>query len=292
MSMDSSREDRTLLETWDRLSRAGEAALNESEPDRESAELFALLPYELEPVVPRRDVWERIRAGIAAEAPARSEPKVVRFPQRSEPPAGAAPASRTPLAAPASRGGWAMAAALAVCLLGVGYLLATVRFQSSAIERLESDLTAAHAANAEMTRIRDQYAMINRVARLYYPLRPMSASPSRDPVIGRVWVCGQHQQWLLNVEGLKPAPPGYEYRFWFETGDGKVAAGSVKVVDGEARLSAPSMPVGTRGFSVTLERQDSEAERPEGEVVLRGEEPQQIVLGFDDLGSEAGDLSL
>lgn len=289
MSMDSSREDRTLLETWDRLSRDGEAALEQNEADRESAELFALLPYELEPVVPRREVWERIRAGIAAEAPARSEPNVVRFPNRSEPAAGAAPASRT---APAGRSTWAMAAVLAVCLVGVGYLWATVRFQSSAIARLESDLTAAQAVNAEMTRIHDQYAMINRVARLYYPLRPMSASLSQDPVIGRVWVCGQHQQWLLNVEGLKPAPPGYEYRFWFETADGKVAAGSVKVVDGEARLSAPSMPVGTRGFSVTLERKDSEAERPQGEVLLSGEQAQQIVLGVEDLDSGTGDLSL
>lgn len=285
----SHEEERVTCDLLDRLNRDGEAALVEAELILEYAEILALLPYDLEPVQPRDELWERIEARAAADASEEHEPTLVPFPRR--PDSSAAPVSDAPVPAPVSvrstafRGAFAMAAALALCLLGLGYLLAQTRFQLSTIDELKS-------AQARGLEVSHYYDMVRRTARQYYPLRPVALSPREEPFYGRVWVCGMHQQWLLNIEGLKPAPAGQEYRFWFETEAGKVDGGVVEVLDGEAQLAASTMPRGTNGFSVTLEVEGSHPRKPQGEVLLETQEARDIVLGIEDLGGDAEHLSM
>ena len=166
-----------------------------------------------------------------------------------------------------------MAAVLALCVLGLGFFWATVRNQQSTIARLTSELDAAAARPAELTFARNQLDMITRVAQLYYPMRPSAPiAQRRQPASGRVFVCGRHQQWYLNLQGLEPPPAGYEYCLWFVTGKGMVMGGAVELRAGAAELSAPTMPEGTRGFAVTLEKKSTPHDEPRGDILLLGEE--------------------
>ncbi|HEX9737008.1 MAG TPA: anti-sigma factor [Thermoanaerobaculia bacterium] len=259
MSREAHREDEVVLEIVDALAR-GDAPSAGSTLERETTELWALLPYELEPAPPRPEVWEEIRGRLASS-------RVVPFPERRQ----AAP----PPPASARRGGWgtsAMAAALAVCLLGLGYLLAKTEQQQTAIAELAARLAAADDRLAETSRARAQLDMITRVAQHVYPMHSTPTGSQRRPITGKVFVCGQHQQWYLNVQGLEAPPPGYDYCLWFETAAGMVLGGTMTVRDGVAELSAPSMPPGTKGFAVTLEKTGSHREKPQGDVLLLGEE--------------------
>ena len=285
MKVGRHEEDRMTSELLDRLNRDGEAALVEAARVVGYAELVALLPYELEPVQPGGEVWRQIEARVAevgTEAPSESVPTLVAFPKRPEPMAEPRRDTSRPLPGKASRpvggGALAVAASLALCLLGLGYLFARTQHQQSTIDQLRS-------VEARSLEVSHYYDMVRRTARQYYPLRPVSLSPREEPFYGRVWVCGMHQQWLLNIEGLKPAPAGHEYRFWFDTEEGKADGGRVVVVDGEAQLAASSMPLGTKGFAVTLEPEGSRAPKPQGRVILRAQEARDIVLGIEDIGA-------
>jgi hypothetical protein len=295
MKIELNQDARWASELFDRLARDSETALGESDLIRQKAELLALLPYDLEPVRPRDEVWRRIEARIAQqEGEASPEdlswgaPDLVRFPDRSGS-NGPFPRPPGPLSAaayrPAGRGGYAMAAELALCLVGLGILLAQSRSQRSTIEALRAE-------QARSLQVSHYYDMVRRTARQYYPLRPVSLSPNEKPYYGRVWVCGMHQQWLLNIEGLKPAPADHEYRFWFETEDGKVDGGRLEILDGEAQLAAASMPLGTKGFSVTLEAEGGPSRKPQGRVLLKAREAREIVLGIEDLGGGSAGLSM
>lgn len=294
MKIELCQEDQMTSEILDRLTRDGEAALEEAELVLECAELLALMPYGLDPIEPREALWQKIAAQVAerkagGEAARKPAPTLIPFPERHAASAEPVPQTPAPVLVPAShpagRGLLALAASLALCLVGLGYLLAQTRFQQTTIAELRS-------AQASSLEVRHHYDMVRRTARQYYPLYPVSLSPREEPFYGRVWVCGMHQQWLLNIEGLKPAPRGHEYHFWFETEDGKVDGGVVEVTDGEAQLSASSMPLGTKGFSVTLEAVGSHARKPEGRVLLVAQEAHDIVLGIEDLRPSSKDVSM
>lgn len=263
MNEELNREERDLLAAVDAVARGDERPAP-APLAREVAELLALLPYELEPVTPRPELWARIRARLAGST-------VVRFPERAAAPAP--PAVPTYRHRAAGRGLTAMAAVLALCLVGLGYLLATVRHQETTIAELTRALSATDTRLAEMTQARRQLDMITRVAQHVYPVRSTLPVAGRErSASGKVFVCGKHQQWYLNIQGLEPPPPGYEYCLWFETEDGKVPGGAVEVHDGVAELSAGTMPEGTKGFAVTLEEENSHPEEPRGAVLLRAEE--------------------
>ncbi len=252
------QEDRVILDVLDRLAPDPETAREETALAREYTEILGLLPYELEPAAPSPEIWERIRSRLEPTAPS-----VVRFPRRRQSPA---PARRAR--------GWrvtALAAAFAVSLVGAGYLLTRTESQQSTIDRLTSDLEAAETREMALERDVDQFEMITRVARHIYPMRP-AAAVARQTMTGNVFVCGQHQQWYLNVQGLSEPPADHEYLLWFITEGGMVPGGTVTLQAGEAELSAPSMPVDTRGFAVTLERRDTRHDEPRGDVLLLGEQ--------------------
>lgn len=264
MSRQAHREDEVVLEVVDALAR-GDQPRRGSALERETTELWALLPFELEPVAPRPEVWEEIRGRVGGST-------VVRFPER---PSAPAPKERLPAPPPrrVAWGAWAMAAALALCLVGLGYLLARTEQQRTTIVQLAAELDSADARLADLERTRRQLDMVTRVAQHVYPMHPTLAESERRPqVTGKVFVCGQHQQWYLYIQGLETPPSGYEYCLWFETAKGKVSGGTVTVRDGVAELSAPHMPLGTKGFAVTLEKADTQPEEPQGDVLLLAEE--------------------
>lgn len=266
MNREAHREDEVVLEIVDALAR-GDGPRGLSALERETTELWALLPYELKPVAPRPEVWEEIRGKLAGST-------VVRFPERPSVAPALPPASRPAAAGrPTGWSTWALAAALAFCLVGVGYLLAKTEQQRTTIAELAAQLESADTRLAETVRARQQLDMITRVAQHVYPMHPTPTGPRhRTPVSGKVFVCGKHQQWYLNIQGLEAPPSGYEYCLWFETAEGKVPGGIVTVRDGVAELSAPHMPPGTKGFAVTLERANTHPEEPQGDVLLLAEE--------------------
>lgn len=268
-------EERAILEAVDRLNGdgSGDAAAAPEPLVREYTELIALLPYELEPVAPRPEVKQAILAQVASpqkgvddltlvQTKAASEVAVVRFPDRRE-------AAPTPVGGGRLRRALLpLAAMLAVALVGLGYLFGRVQEQQRHIARLENDLTQAQALAESFGR---QFKMVATIARTAYPLRPTTPQGG-EKCSGTVFVCGMHQQWLLSVRDLPPAPTGREYRLWFVTPQGMVDAGTVEIRESRGSLQAPTMPKGTRGFALSLEEPGRHGQ-PEGQIVLVGDKP-------------------
>ncbi len=175
---------------------------------------------------------------------------------------------------------------------------ATVRQQSQQIALLNDQVQASTLdqsdvlrARSEMSTLRHRLDMITSVARHAYPLRTVSTSgrPSqahgngpmhgKEPMHGKkpgqepegiVYVCGMHQQWYLSLHGLEPPADGGEYHLWFMTEEGKVDGGVLEVhADTASEMESPTMPAGTRGFLVTLEKPNE----PESLTILLGESP-------------------
>jgi len=281
MNADLDPDDRAILEAVESLGMADTADIAGVHL-RAYTELFALLAYTAEPATPRPETKARILAGLPGaesrlDLASVSEMTLVKFPARTA--VAASSAASVAAAARPPRAAFALAAALAFCLLGMGYFFGRTQEQRVTIARLEGDLDAAEARaavlqiqSADLERIREHFEMITRVARHAYPMRPMeNGSPSR-PLNGTVFVCGQHQQWYLNVRGLRPAPPAHEYHMWFVTAKGMIDAGAVEIKDGTAELNAPNMPVGTKGFAITLETAGPHA-KPQGALLLLGDRP-------------------
>jgi len=276
-------EDRAILEAVDRLNGegSGDAAAAPEPLVREYTEILALLPYELEPVAPRPELKQAILSQIAGPQKgvedltlvqggrrprrdkAASEVTLVKLPERGK-------------AAPAPAGGGfgfrrallPLAATLAIALVGLGYLFGRVQEQQRQIARLESALTQAQDLAESLGK---EFQMVATIARTAYPLRPMEPETG-EKCSGTVFVCGQHQQWLLSVRDLPPAPSGREYHLWFVTQEGMVDAGTVEIREHRGNLQAPTMPVGTRGFALSLE-EPGQRGKPAGQIVLVGDRP-------------------
>ncbi len=286
--------------TEPRLVRGGESA--DAALVREYTELLGLLPYEL-PAAPlplrvRDRLMRRVAGAPAAVARSAGAPGTVTpssqdlddltlhspgdLPEaldatlRRDPPAGVVP-SPPPASWVSSWGGLAMAASLAFCLLGLGLLSALAWQQSQRIGRLQGQLAASAVDPGEIVHMReelrttrDRLDMVTTVARHAYPLRVATTGLASRPE-GIVYVCGQHQQWYLSLRGLEPPGDGEEYRLWFMTDGGKIDGGPLDVrPDAHAEKEALSMPAGTHGFAVTLEKQGPRDE-PESLTILLGE---------------------
>ncbi len=236
---------------------------------REYTELLGLLPYSLAAEEPPARLKEQImgRAAGTDEMPSAGAP---------------VPVAPFPQPAPRVRSSWgqlAMAAMLAVCLLGLGFTGALVWKQSQQIDQLHGQLAATASAfpvlgqanlESEVRTLRQRLDMITNVARQAYPMRRVSLDNSPGQPEGIIYVCGNHQRWYLSLRGLEPPAQGEEYHLWFMTGDGKVDGGLVDVRPGApAEMEATSMPDGTHGFVVTLER--PRQDDPESLTILLGE---------------------
>jgi len=265
-------EERAIFEALARMagddapsSELGEPSPADEDQIRDYVELLGLLPYELEPATPRPETRAEIftRLGEASAPAPKAAPKPV-------------------AAAPRAAVAWvpyALAAALAFCLLGVGYLMGKIDQQSTVIARLEGGLERPSAPElaalqAELDAMERHFHMVTAVARHAYPMKSVRPAAGGGPLDGVVYVCGHHQRWYLNVQGLEQAPPGRQYNLWFLTDGGAVDGGVVRVGDdGVTEMEAQSLPDGTHGFAVTLE--DAEAaplDEPAGTMVLLAEE--------------------
>ncbi len=281
-------EDLAIEVAWDRvmatgneprLLPGGEAA----DPGlvREYTELLGLLPYELASEVPPAGVKEAIMAGTSATA-GKDTRVATDGARRNDVVPFERPTRGPETAAPRPFWRYAQAAVLAASLVGLGFLSATVRQQSQQIASLSGQLQASpeHSeilrARDEMRTLRSRLDMVTTVARQAYPLRTVSTGrpggvPGHEPAQkpeGVVYVCGAHQQWYLSLHGLEPPRGDGEYHLWFMTKDGKVDGGALEVrPDSPAEMEAQTMPNGTHGFLVTLEKPDE----PEGLAILLGE---------------------
>ncbi len=251
--------------------QAGEGA--DSGMVREYTELLGLLPYGLAAEAPpahlEETIMRRLPGARPSEAPAagRADDSVTPFPQPASP-------ARTP---------WvqvAMAAMPGVCLLGLGFMGALVWKQNQQIGLLHGQLAAVAPAPAqtggalevEVATLRQRLDMITNVARQAYPMRRVSRAEASGQPEGIIYVCGNHQRWYLSLHGLEPPSPGEEYHLWFMTEDGKVDGGTLDVrPDTSSEREATSMPDGTQGFVVTLER--PREQDPESLTILLGEKP-------------------
>lgn len=283
MTDEHEAEDRAILEAVDRLNGEGlgDAAATPEPLVREYTEILALLPYELEPVAPRPEVKQAILGEIAGTQKGVEDLTLVQGKRRHERDKVASEVTLVKLpdrgeAAPASVGGGfgfrraflPLAATLAIALVGLGYLFGRVQEQKRHIAHLESALSQAQDLAESLGQ---EFQMVATIARTAYPLRP-TASQSSEKCSGTVFVCGHHQQWLLSVRDLPPAPSGREYHLWFVTPQGMVDAGTVEVREEGGNLQAPTMPEGTRGFALSLEEPGKRGQ-PEGQIVLMGDQP-------------------
>lgn len=182
-----------------------------------------------------------------------------------------------------SWGNYAMAAALALSLVGLGYLGALLGQQRQQIELLQARLIDSAPpedivqARREIATLRSRLNMVTTVARKAYPMRRVSTVSAGLEPEGIVYVCGQHQQWYLSLHGLEPATEGHEYHLWFITEQGKIDGGALLVRDDtSSEMEALSMPAGTHGFLVTLEATAPAATtdgKAESLSILLGERP-------------------
>lgn len=276
-------EDRALERLFERLDR-GENLVEFSDAERladlthEHTELLGLLAHALEPTQPSAGLRDLIldQARLEAarqETPGRSEEarRADVLPFHVERGENAPP--RRAARGDFGRGFLALAAALALCVLGLGFLAQQMNVRDARLTELRADL---EATRGEAERLRDELSRsavpthFATVARSAYAMRPASQHTA-DSVGGMVYICEEHQHWFLDVKGLEPAPTAHEYQLWFVTDQGMLPAGTVTLRGEKPKLSMEHLPIGTRGFALSLEEAGEHAE-PRGEMVLLGDE--------------------
>jgi hypothetical protein len=297
-------EDLTILAALESLEAGIEAPRGGVRLDEASetlsrlyTEVLGLIPYELAPVAPSAGAKERLMAVVRSEEvrpaaasavaePARMAPPVLpqepRTARRAVPPAPAVRrSSRWPLA---------LAAVLALALLGLSFwLYSQVGAQRATIADLQHQLSIERARSEgavakvrqlenEGFDLRQNLTLVSSRAVLVSPMRPVG-QPGQPPLQpdarGMLFVAADHQHWYMSLQGLQPAPQGQVYKLWF-VADRPVSSGSFTARPGELMdLSSKEMPAGTRGAIVTLER-DPNAPAPTGPTILQAAPPVEI----------------
>ncbi len=297
MNGEHSAEDQTLLAALEALER-GDVPSAAPRTDRadDTSEMLArlytealgLIPYELAPVSPPAGARERLLASIgAARTPAPA----------SSPAREASPASRMPPRAPSrssrpSRWPLALAATLALALLGLSLWLYTqIGTQRATIADLRHQLAQERArAEGAIAKVRQlendsldlhqKFALVTSRAVAVSPLRPAEQPGGQPPLQpqahGVLFVAADHQHWYMALQDLQPAPAGAAYKLWFLAEQGPVSSGSFTAKPGDPMdLSSQNMPAGTKGVIVTLEN-DPRVATPTGPTILQAAPPYEI----------------
>ena len=305
MNEEPSSEDHTILAALAALEtrggdppglgeKSGEATETAETLARLYTEVLGLVPYELEPAVPRPEARARLLAAVRGDETLpgdETQPTILELEPRPAPPVRPAPLPRPavsremPVApriamVPRRRSVWpmALAATLILALGGLsGWLWlrqARMAEMEETIASLESQLAAekreaeqARAGmQAAMERMRVNLALVTAPAVKAMPLRPVD--PQR-PGRGILFVAADNQHWYLAVHELPPAPPGQDYQLWWEARDGTSSGGVFDLRPGEkVELYAETMPEETRGVKITLEPARG-VSQPTGPEVLR-----------------------
>ena len=301
------RDDRAILlalrtldaVTFDELQellREGESP--DSERVREYTEAISWLSWTLDPVEPRPGLEGSILTGIAGDKTQRVSIEDL----RPEGPLSAAEEVEVPAetilppvvefrgSRPQSRLWMGLAATFAICSLGLGFLVFTLRTdladQVAAVSRLSAELEGVRsdetrlASTAQMEEIRARMQLVTDTKTEICALRPPEDAEVVQPAaLGLLFVAEDHQHWYLKAEGLEPLPVGRTYQLWFvvEDSDMPVSAATFAVTsDEEVRLGSPVMPNGTKAVLVTLEAAGG-VEQPTGPVVLYGDEVMHFI---------------
>ncbi len=267
-------------------------------------EAFGLLPFALEPLAPSPAVRARLLAmASGGEAPA-VERRVAAAPLPPVRPLAAAPAAVVAPSAPARqvhrapRWPLALAAMLALALLGVSAkMVQNERWHGrlhaadyAQISVLRKELTDEHARLLELAaarggdeRLRAKMGDLEKTVSLVTsptvemsPLRPTGDVALARQANGRIYIAEDHQHWYLSVQNLEPSGSGHQYQLWFFGDQGPVSGGHFTAAPGEAvSLSSEHMPRGTKAILITLEPAAGSA-APSGPVAMRAAPPVKI----------------
>ena len=197
---------------------------------------------------------------------------------------GSAAAQRSP-----RRGRGALWAALILALAAIGlgvysaYLLSELESERGRQRRVEREATATEAAarkeiatlTARLEGLEHRHELVTTPAVTVFALRPPAGA--RQPLArGALWLAPDGKRWLLEVIGLGPDPPGRDYQLWFIVDGLPLSAGVFGAEAGRpATLEDVTMPAGTTGVAVTLEREGG-APGPSGTPILLGTSPVRL----------------
>ena len=207
---------------------------------------------------------------------------VTELPARPAPSRPVAPVMR-----PASRWPQALAAVLALALLGFSFWLGASNIrQRQTIADLQRQLAEQRGQGDVQQRLREAEAQLQELRTLSQvaqyaveasPLQPVGEAPMFPEARGVLLVAPDHQHWYMSVRNLGPAGDGRVYQLWFVSDSGTVTGGTFTARPGEpAELSSEEMPTGIRGVVVTLEPGQGSTE-PTGPEVLRATNVYPIV---------------
>ncbi len=255
-----------------------------SEENEASLEILASLPYALAPNAVNPQVKTALlesieqgglvpssNASSSAEASSKGA-DVIPFGR---------PAGKNEVGSEERSNNWrflAMAASLAITLLGASVLGQRLHEQTLQVDRLQANLMEATEANKALL-LEKEWLGKHRiqttagVADGAIPLHRVGVASSGNEVREAeavVFICGPHDHWYLTVREMETAPDGMNYHLWFLTDQGPVHAGGLNV-EHSAQTVHDHLPDDLRGILITLET-DSAPQRPEGLPVLRGEQ--------------------
>jgi hypothetical protein len=282
-------EDQAILEALDAfgMSEGSTAGSADEALRRLYVEVLGLLPASLDRQAPDDRVWQRLAAeldlpptvtltgeppvAVAESAPVSlSEPvapvaipsEVPAAPRTTTVPFASGPSlSRTAMRRH-SRWPLALAATLAFALAGLSlYLLrnldeqseqvATLYVKLAAAEREASDLRQARGKLAE---VEEKYALVSDPGVTINRLAPAVGPLFQPDARGILFVAADHSHWVLSLSNLHPTEAGQGYQLWFMGESAAVSGGTFTARPGEVvKLSAESMPAGTKAILITLE---------------------------------------
>lgn len=180
---------------------------------------------------------------------------------------------------------WALpaAAVLVISLFGLsGWLWSRVDAQRETIaslqRRVETLSETVSGASSTLTQMKQRLALVTSPDSVVCPLRSMVPDGPAKGASGVMYVAADHQHWYLAVDGLEPCPTGKTYYLWFFVDDKPVGAGSFSAQPGKAiELGSDSMPAGTHGVGVTIEKAGAESlDAPSGPPVLLGDQMKKL----------------
>ncbi len=163
-----------------------------------------------------------------------------------------------------SRWPLALAATLAFALAGLSlYLLRNLDEQSEQVATLYVKLAAAEREAADLRQARGKLADVEEKYTLVTDpgVSINRLAPASDPggqlqpdARGILFVAADHSHWVLSLSNLHPTEAGQGYQLWFMGDSAAVSGGTFTARPGEVvKLSAESMPAGTKAILITLE---------------------------------------
>jgi len=163
-----------------------------------------------------------------------------------------------------SRWPLALAATLAFALAGLSlYLLRNLNEQSEQVATLYVKLAAAEReasdlrqARGKLADVEEKYSLVTNPGVSINRLAPASDTGDQlqPDARGILFVAADHSHWVLSLSNLHPTEAGQGYQLWFMGESAAVSGGTFTARPGEVvKLSAESMPAGTKAILITLE---------------------------------------